>query len=333
LSYPAFSQSVFPAELTRYRVPLFRPVPNGSTLVMFTVDWEKDHGEWRYDQESADYGGIVRGTAALCRLLDELCIPCTWFVECHDSNPLVDMPSACPEEFHQISSRPRDEIGLHIHWGDRARPDGTPVDLYDGQWVLSEIRANTRAVAQVAGRPIVSFRSGGHIVVPGLPGILQELDYLFDGSVEDRRTSRWRRLHSICGLTTDAYHPSPTSVVQEGSSSVLEVPTSFHLHDFGALQRKWQRLLPTRRQQVISVYIHIAELTTPRSGPNKAAEIDNGRLLGLRSLLQHWSQQPGFQWVTAQEVAHRLAQPVAAMTSTLGAGTSCSTVRTLMDDC
>src|SRR5437764_548593 len=120
----------------------------------------------------------------------------------------------------QAAARSRDEIGLHVHWGNHAQLDGSPVDLYDRRWVEREVRATTESLAREAGRAIVSFRSGGHTLVPGLPGILEGLGYQFDGSVEDRRSTRTRRVHSLLGITTDAYAPDPTRACQVGDTAI-----------------------------------------------------------------------------------------------------------------
>src|SRR5207253_627187 len=125
-----------------------------------------------------------------------------------------------------------------------------------------------------AGKAIVSFRSGGHTVVPGLPGILERLGYRFDGSVEDRRSTRARRIHALLGVTTNPYFPDRDRACRSGHAALLEVPTSLHLHGFGSLERVWHRLFPMSRQQVISVYIHIDELTQPGSGRDGEATID-----------------------------------------------------------
>src|SRR5262249_49975378 len=153
----------------------------------------------------------------------------------------------------RIAARPKDEIGLHVHWGNHARPDGRPVDLHDRQWVESEVRATTASLTREAAGAIVSFRSGGHMVVPGLPGILEGLGSRFAGSVEERRGSRTRRIHAMLGSTTDPSSPDRLCACRPGNAALLEVPTSLHLHDFASLQRVWPHLFPTDRQRVISV--------------------------------------------------------------------------------
>jgi hypothetical protein len=312
MSYPRFLGDAFPAELTHYTIPLFRPCGSGRTIGVLSVDWEKDHGRWRQEGGQTSYGGVLRGTSILCDLLDELAFPCTWFVECNGVHPAADMPTVAPRVLESIAARAGDEVGMHVHWGNYESPEGGPVDLYDGLWVTDTIAAAMDRLRRACDREVVSFRSGGHIAVPALPRILDELGYRCDGSVEDRRSSFWRRMHTMVSWSTDAYHPRPDSLLQVGDCPVLEIPTSLHLHGFDALQRVWPRLFPRRHQRVISVYLHIDELTQPQSGSDSAACIDRKRLAGLRSLLRHWREQPDLEWMTAQEAAKRLVTvPVA----------------------
>jgi hypothetical protein len=312
MSYPRFLSDAFPAELIEYKIPLFRPCRSGRALGVLSVDWEKDHGPWRQEAGQTDYGGILRGTPVLCDLLDELELPCTWFVECNGKHLEADMPTVAPRVFDSIAGRAGDEIGMHVHWGNFGGPGGGPPDLYDGEWVTDTIATATDRLHSACGREVVSFRSGGHIAVPALPRILTELGFRFDGSVEDRRSSFWRRAHTMVLRSTDAYHPQPGSLLHVGDSPILEVPTSLHLHGFEALRAVWSRLFPLRHQRVISVYLHIDELTQPQAGANASARIDQERLAGLRSLLQHWRDQPDLEWVTAREAAKRLTAAVVA---------------------
>jgi hypothetical protein len=115
MTYPAFRSHVFPKSLVEYQIPLFRPVRTQKTHVIFSVDWEMDHGRWRQSGDTLDYGGIRRATPVLCELLDELGIPSTWFVECNSRDRRLDMAAACAEQLDSIVDRPRDEIGLHLH--------------------------------------------------------------------------------------------------------------------------------------------------------------------------------------------------------------------------
>src|SRR5205823_1147848 len=132
----------------------------------FTVDWEKNYGAWRQDPDRADYGGIIKGTSALCDLLDQLSIPCTWFVECHATDSHLNAPSVCADQFERLKQRPQDELAPHIHWGDYANSAGQPVDLYDRQWVFETLEAVTRDLTLAGGRSPTAFRSGGHIAAP-----------------------------------------------------------------------------------------------------------------------------------------------------------------------
>jgi hypothetical protein len=271
-------------------------------MVVFSVDWEKNHGQWRSETGGPTYGGIELGTSALCDMLDELDIPCTWFVEKHSADPRLDMVSACPDEFARIASRVQDGIGLHIHWANHARSDRKPADLMDAGWVRRELAHGTTALAGSIRRPVVAFRSGGHLRVPGLPGLLAGMGYRFDGSVEDRRHSRLRRIHALFGFGVDAYRPTPADICRIGKCDLVEVPTSLHLHDFDNLVRAWRSFFPAGRQRVLSAYIHIDELTRP----GDRVELDRLRLDGLKRLLAHWLEQPDLEFVAARQVAARL---------------------------
>src|SRR5206468_5176091 len=72
--------------------------------VLFSVDWEPDHGKWRAAGAEHDYGGILVGTPALEQLLDELNLPCTWFIEA-SQDPRRDLPSLFPPIVKRLAAR------------------------------------------------------------------------------------------------------------------------------------------------------------------------------------------------------------------------------------
>ncbi len=276
---PLFTSEAFPDHLINYKIPIFRAPRGTRPTALFSVDWEKDHGRWRTGLEPS-YRGIRTATGPLCEMLDRLQIPCTWFVEANSRHSELDMIRSCPEDLAFLATRPQDEVGLHIHWGNFFGGNGEPRSLQEREQWAEELKQSTQRLADFVHKPIASFRSGGHTLVPGLPTILQSLGYRADLSVEDRRRPLFRYLSSLLGFTSGPYRPDATLANQKGDLDILEIPTSLHLHDFDRLESKLSRFLVPGRNQVLSLYIHIDELTRPQT-----SQIDPARLRGVEKIL------------------------------------------------
>lgn len=287
---PFFTSNDYPKELTSYRVPLQRGSRKKSTVVLFSVDWEKDHGRWR-SGPNASYRGIHNATRPLCDILDRLNVPCTWFVEANSSFPELDMIRSTPEELSFLNARERDEIGLHLHWGNFYGTGSEPRSLHALDEWRQEVTRSTQSLSNFIQKPVASFRSGGHTLIPGLPGVLQELGYRADLSVEDRRRPALRRLQGLFGFVTGPFHPDTRMANRQGGLKLWEIPTSLHLHDFERLEHQIQRFLCRGRQRVLSIYIHIDELTVPQT-----EELALDRLLGVEKILSRLQNLPSVEF-------------------------------------
>lgn len=62
LSLPRYLPADFPKPLIDYPIPLQFASPRGMTHVLFSVDWEKDHGRWRRPDQTVSFDGIDQGT-------------------------------------------------------------------------------------------------------------------------------------------------------------------------------------------------------------------------------------------------------------------------------
>ena len=184
----------------------------GAIYCLLSVDWELDHGPWRAPGSTLDYGGALRGTPAFAELLDDLEIPCTWFVEASDQEAR-DLPRRLPEAVRGLLARGRDEVGLHIHW-ERAVPgQGVIYETGDRAWLGERLAEGAAGIAAL-GRKVESFRGGAFLRVAGLPCLLSQTGIRNDSTVlwrgcrpvrSDRRAARptsklarlaslWRRL-------------------------------------------------------------------------------------------------------------------------------------------
>src|SRR5436190_3223940 len=148
--------------------------------VIISVDWEPDHGSWRWEGADIDYGGILKGTPTFCSLLDELRIPCTWFIE-SSHEPKRDLSKRFPGVVRQIASRKQDEVGLHVHWRRHVSNNSVIYDTSDIAWVSAQIDHGVRRLESAGAQPR-AFRSGALLHVPDLPQTLSERGFTVDSS-------------------------------------------------------------------------------------------------------------------------------------------------------
>ncbi len=107
-------------------------------IIILSVDWETDHGKWKYNAKGEGYRGILGGTPLLLQLLDKLEIPCTWFIETSQETER-NTAGLFPDIINKLSSRKRDEIGLHIHWRKLKNKGTVSYETNDQDWVSSQV--------------------------------------------------------------------------------------------------------------------------------------------------------------------------------------------------
>ena len=272
-------------------------------IVIVSVDWEPDHGRWIYSGSEIDCGGVLKGTPAFCRLLDDLEIPCTWFVET-SYDPKRNLPSRYPELVQLIGNRKKDEIGLHIHWRKPTADNSIYYETEDVDWVSAQLEHGVRQLEAQGARP-TAFRSGARLHVTDLPRILKTLGFQVDSSTLWGRANRltsnrrkiaqrstWARVGSLLRRALDApsepYFTSERSVEQHGSSGIVELPITYSLF---ALKRWPQEFLSRYFRYRASMmggvgylmlFFHIDELTAAESGPDDKARLDSDMIQHFR---------------------------------------------------
>ncbi len=275
-------------------------------FVIFSVDWEPNHGPWDHGNGTArDYGGVLKATPLLEQFLQQQGIPCSWFVEASRERER-DLPRLFPEVVARLAARPRDEIGLHVHWRRTGADGRLGYETKDREWVRAQISDGADKLAECGARP-ASFRSGALLHVGGLPAILEELGFTSDSSTlwgaanrvsasggGARRKHAMARLGSVAGRLFGPplapYFPDPEDVEKRGGSRIIEFPIyASVLEGNGAVYSALHAATLSKAAFMaapafLTYFFHIDELLDPRSGANEAARVDEGaaRLLARR---------------------------------------------------
>jgi len=288
--------------------------------VLFSVDWEPDHGKWRAEGAEHDYGGILVGTRALEKLLDELNVPCTWFIEAsHD--PRRDLPSLFPLIVERIAARARDEAGLHIHWRRGKTGNGLVYETRDTSWVKCQIEQGVQSLLSCGIRP-KSFRGGSFLHVEKLALVLSDASFSNDSTVLWNRCHRLNaertaekseprlgrfasQVHRLCGVLPRPYFTGPEDVESVGDSPILEFPVYYNPLDLTCSWRNFLHRTVVRRATTlnsgpsfISIFLHIDELTLSNSGPDEKCRVDEAAMRQLRVTLEALTRRPDTVFVT-----------------------------------
>ena len=272
--------------------------------VLLSVDWEPDHGKWRYAAKDVDYGGILKATPVFMEILDRLEVPCTWFVETsHD--PKRDTPTLFPGLIKELAARHRDEVGLHIHWRRQNASGSLYYETQDQDWVAGQVAHGVRQLKGLGALPN-AFRSGALLHIPGLPRILRDSGMTVDSStlwgecnrVDSTQTGfvqkhRLQRLVTIGrriseGLGTP-YLTEENDVENRGNFPILEFPITYSIYEARAFKQKLLYKFIVERgnkqsgERVLVIFFHIDELLLAESGPDLDSEPD-------ASMLRHFAE-------------------------------------------
>jgi hypothetical protein len=239
------------------------------------------------------------GTPGLISLLDEFDLPCTWLVECHAENPGRDLPRLFPDLVKTLHQRPQDEIGTHTHWA-RSQNGRDVYPLEDASWIASQVGHATRTLEEVTGNAPVSFRGGGFLRVPFLPGILERCGYMTDATHIEPKV-----LRRLLAVPAQPYRCDPASASGSGSSGIIEFPTHFRVTS-PATFRFIDRLLACHVRSLLNrfhtsflnLYLHIDELTLPGSGRHEHAQLDPRAITRLRGVFRRLRAVEGVSFVT-----------------------------------
>ena len=251
-------------------------------VVILSVDWEVNHGRWKGTGAEVDYGGVLKGTPAFCNLLDELAIPCTWFIET-SSDPKRDLPTCLPDVVRNLTRRTMDEFGLHIHWRRAATDNSTFYETEDVNWVAAQLEHGVHVLGSLGIRPS-AFRSGALLRVRNLPRILSTKGFQVDSStlwghanrlMPDKRhllkksfsASLKTAIQRPFAPLPEPYFADETDVEKTGTSQIVEFPITYSLFDS---RMPAQRMLLNclRFSQLLRggtrylmIFFHIDELT------------------------------------------------------------------------
>src|SRR3990172_8080277 len=279
---------------------------NKKLYIIFTVDWEKDHGKWKFNSKDVDYGGILTGTKCLEDILDDIGIPCTWFVETHKDYHKFDIPNLFPESISELRSRKKDEIGTHIHWiSNNHKKNYWEYPIHDTDWVNSLIRYAKDEAESFKINPI-SFRGGAFIHVPNLPLILQSNGYMIDSTFEWAPSTRIHlpKIEYISKLMSTPplpYFSDLIDIRKRGSSNILEFPV--YLWVPRILKNKFVTSLFLQKLKYmmhgfVTFYLHIDEITDHTTGPNEKTKINKSVIDSLRYFLEDLASNENVEFLT-----------------------------------
>jgi hypothetical protein len=289
-------------------------VKDPKVYVVLSVDWEPNHGPWAAPGRTG-YGGIMAGTPALESLLDEMEIPCTWLVESSGEEDR-DLPRLFPHLVDRLAARPRDEVGLHVHWRRRRGDGSVGYETRDEGWVREQISHGVQTLGARGISPR-SFRSGALLHVRRLPGILHELSFASDSSTLWGRANRparrtpFQRAASLAarllGGPRGPYFASGEDVEAAGVSGVVEFPifsgileSRRPLHTLVQRTALWKSAL-RRAPTFLTFFFHIDELLVPGSQPGAGETVDGQTMRLLGDQLRALRARPGTAFVTLSE--------------------------------
>src|ERR1044071_950251 len=302
-------------------------------VVLLSVDWEPDHGRWRFPGGAMDYGGILRGTPVFTELLDRLEVPCNWFVET-SYDPTRDTPRLFPGVIANLASRKQDEVGLHIHW---RRDNGARAVYYetnDQEWVSGQVADGVRKLQELGVRAN-AFRSGALLRIAALPRILNASGMAVDSStlwgecnrVDSARTGFMRkglvqRLKTIQRRAfqrfVTPYLTEENDVERRGTFPVVEFPIAYSIYEAHKAKQKWlyrfivERARRTSELIFLAIFFHIDEILLAEAGHDFKREPDPSM---LRHFAEHltWLKSQGATFMVFSEARKRWLREVPAL--------------------
>lgn len=288
-------------------------------FVLVSIDWELDFAERNWNRLSGipDYGGILVGTPFVTNMLDNLSVPCTWFVETHAEFPERDTPTIFPELVRAISERPRDELGVHIHWSTRNGDGAIAYPVDDERWVTKQLEQSRRTFGNMGLHPVV-FRSGAFLGVPALPRLLEANGYTLDSSVLWSRSNTFDSVKSArsplatiallirrnLGRIPSPYRCSHETSSFSGNSVVVEFPVHFNIMRLISPSYLlchlpfFIRLVRMPQPAFLVLFFHIDELTDPRTGPDDQTKLATKENRATFNLLKRLQRMSGIQFLT-----------------------------------
>ena len=263
--------------------------------ICISIDVERDY---RADRRMT-VRGIAEGLPVYLDLLRSLQIP-------HDLFVSGEVAPDVPKEVFGVanglvalgSHGLTHEPGVRSYLNRKRRPV-----------IENERQKATQQILLRFGRTPLHFRAPNFSTSAQTLSVLERLGYRSDSSVlPGRYVRRWRTLPLLDhrNAPLDPYHPDPRSILQEGSSSILEVPVTpnpFHagsplglgfLHDAGPLrivERPCVIVFSCRREngRAGRVHVPVVEFAAPSHALVRQQVIPHH----LRTALGNRERDPG----------------------------------------
>jgi hypothetical protein len=150
----------------------------------------------------------------------------------------------------ELAATGRCEIAAHHHpWSTPPLVNGHlyPLNLSPAQF-KEQLKMLTDAVGEVSGAAPVSYRAGRNGFTGWQVGILEELGYLVDSSVDPFFNEKRKGGPSFAGAPLVPYFLSDDDPCRAGESRLLEIPIT------SALDRKWPPWLEKAYADVTRAY-------------------------------------------------------------------------------
>jgi len=164
----------------------------------------------------------------------------------------------------ELAATGRCEIATHHHpWSTPPLANGHlyPLNLSPAQF-KEQLKVLTEAVSEVSGTAPVSYRAGRNGFTGWQVGILEELGYLVDSSVDPFFNEKRKGGPSFAGAPLVPYFVSRDDPRRAGESRLLEIPIT------SALDRKWPEWLEKAYADVSRAYqfrraLRLLKITRP----------------------------------------------------------------------
>ena len=164
----------------------------------------------------------------------------------------------------ELAATGRCEIAAHHHpWSTPPFVNGHlyPLNLSPAQF-KEQLKVLTEAVSEVSGTAPVSYRAGRNGFTGWQVGILEELGYLVDSSVDPFFNEKRKGGPSFAGAPLVPYFVSRDDPRRAGESRLLEIPIT------SALDRKWPEWLEKAYADVSRAYqfrraLRLLKITRP----------------------------------------------------------------------
>ena len=228
------------------------------THILLGVDTEADN-QWDASAREALTVKNARELPRLQEICDRYRVPPTYLVTYE-----MAKDDGARGVLKELAATGRCEIATHHHpWSTPPRANGHlyPLNLSPAQF-KEQLKVLTEAVSEVSQTAPVSYRSGRNGFAGWQVGILEELGYLVDSSVDPFFNEKRKGGPSFAGAPLVPYFLSRDDPRVAGESRLLEIPIT------SGLDRKWPRWLEKAYADVTRAYqfrraLRLLKITRP----------------------------------------------------------------------